>query len=469
VPDVLPRPPVYHPTNVPTEEMHFHSRPDLEAPTIVVNRRSPLTAGGYIFADPANGPGPNGPMIFDEHGNLVYFHPIPTGEESTNLQVQQLEGHPVLTWWQGYVPPQGFGVGEEIVVGPDYRSVLHVHAGNGFAADLHDFHLLPQDTALLTVFNPIACNLGPYGGRSYAAVTDGVFQEVDLRTGLVRREWHSLDHVRLADSYNEVNGGSIVWPFDYFHINSVQPSSSGSLVISARNTWAVYELNSETGQIATTIGGKSSGVALQPGAATAYQHDAEPRGQSSISVFDNGGTPKVHPQSRGILIDIDTAARTAEVVAEYTHPTPLLAGSQGSIQLLANGDEFIGWGAAPYFSEFSSSGTLLFDAHMPGSYESYRAYRFAWTGEPSAPPDVAVTDTHGGRSAIVYVSWDGDTRTAAWRVLGGSSRRHLHAIGGSRRAGFETTIPLKRRPTYLAVQALSAEGAVLGTSARIRS
>jgi Arylsulfotransferase (ASST) len=466
VPDPLPRTPVYHPAGEPSATMHFRSRSDLLAPNIVVTRRS-VAPGGYIFADPANGPGPSGPMIFDDLGNLVYFHPIPTGEESTNLQVQQLEGQPVLTWWQGYVPPQGFGIGEEIVVGQNYRSLFHVHAGNGFAADLHDFHLTTQGTALLTVFNPIDCNLAPYGGRAYSAVTDGVFQELDLHTGLVRREWHSLDHVRVADSYNEVRGGSIVWPFDYFHVNSVDPSTNGSFVVSARNTWAVYEVNRETGQVVTTLGGKSSGISLQANGATAYQHDAEPHGANVISVFDNGGTPPIHHQSRGIIIDIDAAAHSAEVVAEFTHPTPLLSGSQGSIQLLPSGDEFIGWGAQPYFSEFSPSGKLVFDAHMPAPYESYRAYRFTWTGAPAAPPDVAAGTSRSGRE-IVYASWDGDTRTTAWRVIGGSSPRHLHRIGGSRRAGFETAILLRRRPTYLAVQALSAGGTVLGTSRTIR-
>ena len=56
-------------------------------------------------------------MIFDEAGNLVWFHPLPAElAAAANLQVQQLGGEPVLTWWQGYIPPQGFGQGEEMIV-----------------------------------------------------------------------------------------------------------------------------------------------------------------------------------------------------------------------------------------------------------------------------------------------------------------------------------------------------------------
>ena len=73
-----------------------------------------------------------------------------------------------------------------------------MHAGNGYLADLHEFHITPQGTALLTVFDPIDCNLSSVGGPSGGAVTDSSFQEIDLKTGLVRREWNSLDHVGLS-------------------------------------------------------------------------------------------------------------------------------------------------------------------------------------------------------------------------------------------------------------------------------
>ncbi len=87
-------------------------------------------------------------MIFDQAGNLVWFHPLPAGTAAaTNLQVQQLGGQPVLTWWQGYIPPQGFGEGEEIIDNAAYQQIGRVHAGNGYKADLHDFHITQQGTA----------------------------------------------------------------------------------------------------------------------------------------------------------------------------------------------------------------------------------------------------------------------------------------------------------------------------------
>jgi hypothetical protein len=451
----------------PDEWQHFQSAPELKAPVIDVTTRTSQGAQGDLFTAPYDGPGPGGPMIFEEDGNLVWFHPLPANVYSTNLQVQQDNGQTVLTWWQGYIPPQGFGQGEEIIYNTSYQQIGHVRAGNGFLADLHEFRITPQGTALLTVFNPIACNTSSVGGPSGGAVTDSIFQEIDLATGLVRREWTSLDHVALADSYSPSTGSSLAWPFDYFHMNSIDPLADGKTLISARNTSTLYELNTVSGQVLTRIGGKHSDFKLAAGAATAYQHDASTLPNGVITVFDNGGVPKVHAQSRGLLLSVNAQAKTDTVVAEYEHTSPPLASaSQGNLQPLADGNIFIGWGAEPYFSEFSAGGQLLYDAHMHGSYQAYRAYRFPWTGTPTEPPAIAATASANG-PVSVYASWNGDTRTASWQLLAGASATQLAPVASSPRTGFETEITAPAHEAFVAVQALGAEGAVLGTSRTI--
>jgi hypothetical protein len=465
--DALP----YSKPNAPSgldynEKMHFRSAPTLEAPSVVVAARSAASAQGDIFAAPYSGPGPAGPMIFDETGNLVWFKPLPPRVAATNLQVQTLDGRPVLTWWQGYIPKQGFGQGEELIYNSSYRQVGRVHAGNGYKADLHDFHITARDTALVTVFDPIDCNLSNVGGPTGGAVTDSVFQEIDLRTGLVRREWHSLDHVPLADSYSSPTGASHEWPYDYFHLNSIDQHPDGTTLISARNTWAIYQLNTTTGQLQNAIGGHHSGVKLGEGTHTAYQHDATTLSNGEISVFDNGSVPKVHPQSRGLVLALNARTDTASVAAQYEHSPALTSDSQGNIQQLENQDMFVGWGSRPYFSEYSASGQLLFDAHWHGSYQSYRGYRFAWTGAPAGAPSVAAAAASGGR-VTVYASWNGDTRTASWRVLAGASPQALAPVATAARGGFETAITTPAAAPYVAVQALDAGGAVIGTSGTI--
>jgi Arylsulfotransferase (ASST) len=450
------------------EMQHFISRPELRPPSLAVTATSAATSGGYIFAAPYSGPGPAGPMIFDEAGNLVWFDALPGGYAASNLQVQQDGNTPVLTWWQGRITAQGFGQGEEMIYNSSYQPIGQVHAGNGLKADLHDFHLTPQGTALLTVFDPIACNLSAVGGPSGGAATDTIIQELDLRTGLVRREWHSLDHVRLSDSYSTATHASMEWPFDYFHINTIDQLASGKTLISARNTWALYELNTQTGQVLTRIGGRHSDVKLGAGAATAFQHDATVLSNGAISLFDNGAVPKVHSQSRGLVLAVNPTSKTDTVLAQYEHPTPLSSGSQGDIQALANNDMFIGWGAAPYFTEFNSAGKVLYDAHMHGSYQSYRAYRFGWSGTPSEPPAIVASAASVSAAPTIYTSWNGDTRTASWRLLIGSSPQALSPAVTTPKSGFETTLHAPGPAPYVEVQALDPSGNVLGASRVIK-
>jgi hypothetical protein len=457
------------PTGTASEVQHFHSEPNLQPPSMEVTTTSPSEASGDLFAAPYSGPGQDGPMIFSDTGQLIWFNPLPTGIEGTNLQVQQYEGKPVITWWQGYIPPQGFGQGEEIIDNSAYQQVTRVDGGNGYKADLHEFHIdSANDTAILTVLNPIHCNLSSVGGPQDGAVTDSIFQEIDLRTRLVRREWTSLDHVALSESYSSAVGSSTEWPLDYFHANSVDLQPDGSILLSARNTWTLYELSGQTGQVLARAGGKHSTIKMGSGTLTAYQHDATVLPNGLISVFDNGGVPLVHPQSRGIVVSLNQQQGTETLVDEFEHPSALKAGSQGNVQELADGNFFLGWGAEPWFSEFSAAGQLLFDGRMPPADESYRTYRFEWSGTPAGAPSIAASAGKTG-PVTVYASWNGATTVASWRVLAGPSTHQLTPVASAPSNGFETTIATPAAAAYVQIQALSASGAVLSTSAAIKS
>ncbi len=248
---------------------------------------------------------------------------------------------------------------------------------------------------------------------------------------------------------------------------SIDQLSNGRTLISARNTWALYELDTQTGQVLTRIGGRHSSFRLSSGAATAFQHDATVLANGTVSVFDNGAVPRVHHESRGMVLQINPQAKTDTLLSQYQHQGALSSGSQGNVQLLENGDLFVGWGSEPYFSEFSAGGQMLFDAHMRGAYQSYRAYRFPWTGAPAEAPAVAASAHSTGGAVTVYASWNGDTRTASWRVLAGPSPQQLTPVAGAVRSGFETAITTPGPEKDVAVQALDATGAVLATSRTI--
>ena len=106
-------------------------------------------------------------------------------------------------------------------------------------------------------------DLSSVGGSTSGLVIDGVVQEIDIASGKVLFEWHSLDHVPLDESHQPVPA-SATTPYDYFHINAVSPDEDGNLLISSRHTWTVYKLDRHSGAVIWRLGGKNSDFALGP-------------------------------------------------------------------------------------------------------------------------------------------------------------------------------------------------------------
>ena len=277
---------------------HFRSRPDLTPASITVTRNSAPASNGDIFLTPQFGPTQNGPMILDPSGKLVWFQPTPITRNTlfTDFRVQNLHGQPVLTWWQGSTNA-GSGRGVGVIFNQNYREIATVHAGNGLDADLHEFLVTPQGAGLHHRDWPRS-TCPAMRGRSWTPQV----QEIDIATGLVMFSWDALDHIPLStsSSFGANVPGHILDPF---HLNSVSLDSDGNLIVSARNTSAVYKINRLTGQIIWTLGGKKSSFKMGRGTTTAFQHDAIVQPDGTITMFDDGGgPPRVHQFSRGVRI-----------------------------------------------------------------------------------------------------------------------------------------------------------------------
>ena len=440
----------------------FRSRPDLAPPVVRVARGVGATGAGLLFLTP-NGALTPGMMIVNDHGELVWWRPAPA-QPTANLRVQEYGGEPVLTWWEGQVDGGGHGQGEYVILDRSYTERLRVRAGNGFQGDLHEFLLTPHGTALLTAYHPVATDLSSVGGAPAGTVLDSIIQEVDVGSGRVVFEWHSIDHVEPSESHSAPGAGA---PFDYFHINSIDVDGDGDLLVSARNTWAIYKLDRKSGDVRWRLGGKRSDFAMADGTAFAWQHDARRQADGSITLFDDGASPQVEPQSRGLTLRVDETAETVSLERTYVHPRPILAGSQGNLQVLSNGNVLIGWGAQPYLSEFSSDGRLLFDAQLPAGSYSYRAFRFPWRGQPAEAPSVHVASDPSGM-AVAAASWNGATDVDRWQVLEGPAADRLRPLVSRPSTGFETRVWFRSTRPFVAVRALDARGAVLGTSTATR-
>jgi hypothetical protein len=438
----------------PPKSPSWHTRPDLRIPPLTITHSEPGASTDPIFIAPYNAPnGQAGAVIVDGDGQPIWENPL-AGKVTTNFRVQSYRGSPVLTWWEGNIE-LGHGVGEYVIADSSYRTVRRVQAARGLRGDLHEFVITPRDTALLTSYIVRKADLSSVGGSREGTIQDAIFQEIDLATGKVLLEWHSLEHIPLDQSYAEVTAD-----WDFFHINSVDLDGDGGLLVSSRSTHTIYKLD-EAGAILWRLGGKSSDFKMGPGAGFAWQHDARRQPDGTLTVFDNGATPAVEKLSRGLILELDEQTMTATLLRQYTHPK-ILASSQGSVQLLENGNVFVGWGAAPHVSEFDHSGHMLFDAVLGEKYESYRAFRLPWTGLPAEAPAIAAT-RHRKR-LTAYASWNGATDVHSWQLLAGPSAGALQPVASTRSSGFESALRTTSAGPCFAVQALDAEGAPLGRS-----
>lgn len=440
------------------------SRPDLLPPAIEVRTLARGTAPGYIFATPAKGPGQYGPMILDNLGEAVWFDHS-REKQVRDFRVQSYRGEPVLTWWEGRVSSIR-GLGEYVVLDSSYREIARLTAGNGYEGDLHEFLITPRDTALVTIYHRVREDLSSLGGSEDAAVLEGIAQELDVDTGEVLFEWRSLDHVGLSDSYT-VPPGNPGEDFDYFHINSMEVDHDGNFLVSARNTWTIYKIDRDSGEVMWRLGGKGSDFEMGPGTGIAFQHDARRQPDGTLTIFDNGSAPKVHERSRSIVVELDMDAMKATMKREYVHPNEqLLAGYLGSMQTLPNDNVFVGWGSEPFFSEFSRHGELLFDARFPPKYTSYRSYRFEWEGHPVDRPAV-VAKRRAGDKVTLHASWNGATEIADWEALAGPAPERLWPVASAPRDGFETSVSLRTGEPYVAARAKDGSGRALGASEAI--
>ncbi len=153
---------------------------------------------------------------------------------------------------------------------------------------------------------------------------------------------------------------------------------------------------------------------------------------------------------------------TARVARDYSRSDDTSAESEGSVQTRGNGNVFVGFGSEPDFSEFSKKGKLLYDARQPEDNGSYRVYRHHWSASPKTEPTF-VARRDGGTTSI-FVSWNGDTETRTWQVLGGSDSQPMSPVATAKRKGFETRIDLTTSAEKLKLRALDAEGRKLSTS-----
>ncbi|KAI2814154.1 hypothetical protein CBS115989_8778 [Aspergillus niger] len=502
----------------------YKSRPDLSPPRL--NITIPPTHGleqGYIFIAPFNAvsepahraPQQPGAYIFSDNGDLVWSGYTYFSTWTGNFQAARWNGQDVLAAFEGaHNGLYGHGHGHHVLLNQRYETIKELRAGNHLLSDKHEFEILNESTALIQIHHPEVRDLSNYtSDRRQHWIVNAIFQELDISDGKVLFEWRSLDHIGPEESALPLpkdqagigHNSSTAW--DYFHINSVTKGIDGHYLVSARHASTVYKINSTDGSVIWRLGGSRSDFTLGPEVEFGFQHHArllnqvDNSGVTTITLFDNavygsesgGGGDKevqIYPYSRGKILKLDHHNRHAALESSFIPPDLLLVKSQGSLQTLPNGNVFINWGSEGAVTEFSSDGEPLYHAYLDsrplsrGDVQNYRAFRANWTGISSEEPAVVAFQrrgAHGGNGGTdIYLSWNGDTETAEWRLQFQVDTRDSLPIGWSEdvrneefettatRQGFETVHHVPFALQSVRAQAIAADGKVLAFSNRVQ-
>ena len=178
----------------------------------------------------------------------------------------------------------------------------------------------------------------------------------------------------------------------------------------------MYKVDRNSGEVVWRLGGKKSDFEMGTDVRTFLPHDARRNPDGTITIFDNRDVVRAE-QSRGIVVEVDEDRMSASLVRSILTPTSYFRYSGQRAGIAER--QRPGWrGSAPHFSEFDHHGKLL-DAAYPAESESYRAFRFPWSGQPTDDPAIVV-ELGAEDEVTIYASWNGATEVTTWQVLAGS-------------------------------------------------
>ncbi len=255
-----------------------------------VNVNDPDGGPGYVFfvsgttaANPAAGSRAAILVIADKSGRVVWQRELPAGQTAGNLRVQNYQGKPVLTWWQG-LKQGGHGLGLSYIADEHYNVIDTVTPGGELSSDIHEFRLTPDGRALITSYQEVVTDLSAVGGPKNGRIYNCIASVVDIERHQTMFQWDALTHVPVSDSPAKYRAGQVLDPY---HMNSIALDPAGNLVISMRALSTVFNVDPRTGAINWRLGGKQSTFALADRVEFAYQHDVEMPDANTITLFDN--------------------------------------------------------------------------------------------------------------------------------------------------------------------------------------
>ncbi|EXJ94425.1 hypothetical protein A1O1_02820 [Capronia coronata CBS 617.96] len=476
------------------EYQFFQSRPELFPPVLEIDILKEGVTPGYIFVSPHHIPR-SGAAIYDNNGQLIWTSlSSMLGGSMHTFSVCKYKGSDHLCFFRGDSWATYYA-GDAHIYSNELVPVATIKAQNGRPAiDMHECNLVEDGRSMIVdIYQVERYDLTPYGLTSGEGwIRDGLFQKIDVATGELLFEWSALDHISPSESYVGLGtnigatagtGFDAVSAWDWIHLNAVDETPEGDYIVSCRHTQAIYKVSGKDGQILWRLGGKKSDFALEAGVLFGYQHHVRWHSSNGtteiITLFDNAsnGVNFTSPRASGKIIKLEHNATPprATLLAAFQGPEGMISpATQGSMQLLgeradlARSNVLMGWGQEPYVTEHLPSGEIVFQAKINATGANlYRAFKFNFTSNPFDNPALYTYALNADAAlTMFYMSWNGATEVAQWRVYGRQNcTAEWSVLGTVNKTGFETSYQASGYWTYGMVEALDRGGRSLRHSA----
>ncbi|KAF2216197.1 hypothetical protein CERZMDRAFT_33768, partial [Cercospora zeae-maydis SCOH1-5] len=468
-------------------------RPDLKPPKWTVNiYHEELLSPGHWFVAPREPLGAEevvgpwvGPAIYDGRGELIWSGAALFRNTMTDdFRISNVGGQDLMTLLHQEK-------GQGVVFQPSYGVRNAIRFGDPRAINIHEFHFVDDgNRALIIRSNKTTASIDD---SKYVGATEGCiaefdgFEEFETNTWASVFKWNSLGQIRLNESMTD-DGIAIETKcdsgWDFLHANSVDKDDVGNYYLSARFTDTIYKISRLDGNIMWRLGGSRSDFDMA-GLQFSGQHSVRiinsNQTHTVLSILDNAIKDELqptHPHSRGLILSLHTATTpmTVTTLAEYTHPHGVgaYAHARGNLQMLDNGNVFIGWSKQAVHSEHTFDGKLIMDAQLvPEWLGSYRNYKFAMVGHPREKIAVVAqrsTDDKNGATSV-WGSWNGATEVTQWNCykherVGTRDVRTL--VASADKTSFETQLLVAESVGNITLEAVAGNGTILGSSGFVK-
>jgi hypothetical protein len=337
----------------------------------------------YVAAPVPSGGGTGTAVIFDDYGAPIWWFSATTWDAKVlpSGKVAWVEGSPGAKIYN--------------LDGTLDRTVKTV----GSSTDIHEIQELPNGNILLLSYpERSGVNLTPIGLGTNQKVVDGLVQEIDPQ-GNVVWSWSTVGNISQVETGRWVS--SLKSPYDLVHLNAIEPVGEDAIMISARNTDAVYKIDKASGEIVWKLGGTETENSLTVEGdphgdyPLGAQHDVRLQPDGTITIHDNRSSLGDSP--RAVRYEIDEESKTATFVEDVEDPEVSTSQCCGSARRSLDGSWLMSWGGKSLVTEFDSSGNRTFGLSFANFFSG--SSMFSYRAVPVAAGLLTVEELREGMDA----------------------------------------------------------------------